>query len=99
MTKFSPKVPTQACILHLLNRLHESGVEVLLDVVYNHTVESDDKDPYLVSFRGIDNKTYYMTDTSQYTQLINWSGCGNTVNANHPVRHHLRLVAVHVNVL
>ncbi|GAX83904.1 hypothetical protein CEUSTIGMA_g11328.t1 [Chlamydomonas eustigma] len=69
----------------MVKRLHESGVEVLLDVVYNHTVESDDKDPYLVSFRGIDNKTYYMTDTSQHTQLINWSGCGNTINANNPV--------------
>ena len=55
-------------------------MEVLLDVVYNHTLEADDKDPYLVSFRGIENKTYYMTDTTQYTQLINWSGCGNTVN-------------------
>lgn len=53
--------------------------------VYNHTLEADDKDPYLVSFRGIDNRTYYMTDLSQPTQLINWSGCGNTVNANHPV--------------
>ena len=62
------------------SRLHGSGVEVLLDVVYNHTLEADDKDPYLVSFRGIENKTYYMTDTAQYTQLINWSGCGNTVN-------------------
>ncbi len=66
-------------------RLHASGVEVLLDVVYNHTVEADDKDPYLVSFRGIESKTYYMTDTTQYDQLINYSGCGNTVNANNPV--------------
>lgn len=36
-------------------------------------------------FRGIDNRVYYMVDTSEYIQLINFSGCGNTVNANHPV--------------
>ena len=42
--------------------------------------------PYLLSFRGIDNLTYYMVDMDQYTQLVNWSGCGNTINANHPVR-------------
>ena len=58
---------------------------MLLDVVYNHTVEADDKDPYTISFRGIESSTYYMTDTTQPTQLINWSGCGNTVNANNPV--------------
>jgi isoamylase len=69
----------------MVKTLHMSGIEVLLDVVYNHTVEADDKDPYTVSFRGIDSKTYYMTDLSQPTQLVNWSGCGNTVNANHPV--------------
>lgn len=69
----------------MVKRLHAAGVEVLLDVVYNHTAESDDRDPYLLSFRGIESSTYYMTDTSQYTQLINFSGCGNTVNVNHPV--------------
>lgn len=66
-------------------RCHNAGIQVLLDVVYNHTAELDDKHPYLLSFRGIDNQTYYMVDPSQYVQLINLSGCGNTVNANHPV--------------
>ena len=44
-----------------------------------------DDDPYTTSFRGIDNPTYYMTDTSQYVQLLNFSGCGNTTNANNPI--------------
>lgn len=69
----------------MVKTLHDNGIEVLLDVVYNHTVEGDDVDPYVLSFRGIDNTIYYMTDTSRYEQLLNYSGCGNTVNANHPV--------------
>ena len=44
-----------------------------------------DDDPYLLSWRGIANPTYYMTDTAQYVQLLNFSGCGNTVSGNHPV--------------
>ena len=44
-----------------------------------------DDDPYTTSFRGIDNPTYYMTDTGQYVQLLNFSGCGNTTNANNPI--------------
>ena len=66
--------------------LHASGIDVLIDVVYNHTAEADDHNPYTLSFRGIESKTYYMTDLQQKTQLLNFSGCGNTVNANHPVR-------------
>jgi len=69
----------------MVKALHAAGVEVILDVVYNHTAEADDKDPYTLSLRGIENKTYYMTDTTQFVQLLNYSGCGNTVNANHPV--------------
>eukprot|EP00210_Caulerpa_lentillifera_P006673 g6376.t1 len=64
---------------------HKAGIEVILDVVYNHTAESDDKTHYTISYRGIDTKVYYMVDTSSYVQLINYSGCGNTVNANNPV--------------
>jgi pullulanase/glycogen debranching enzyme len=65
-----------------MRRLHAAGVEVLLDVVYNHTVEGDDNDPYTLSFRGIENSTYYMMGGGH---LLNFSGCGNTVNANHPL--------------
>ena len=48
-----------------------------------------DDDPYVTSFRGLDCPTYYMTDTEQYVQLLNYSGCGNTTNANHPVMQRL----------
>ncbi|KAK1432221.1 hypothetical protein QVD17_09115 [Tagetes erecta] len=67
----------------MVKALHLAGIEVILDVVYNHTNEADDKNPYTTSFRGIDNKTYYMVDGDG--QLLNFSGCGNTLNCNHPV--------------
>lgn len=69
----------------MVKALHSAGIEVILDVVYNHTNEADDEDPYTTSFRGIDNKVYYMVDTNSYVQLLNFSGCGNTFNCNHPV--------------
>ncbi|KAL6511627.1 Isoamylase 3, chloroplastic [Orobanche gracilis] len=58
---------------------------VILDVVYNHTNEADDENPYATSFRGIDHKVYYMVDLNNDAQLLNFSGCGNTLNCNHPV--------------
>ncbi|HBY59669.1 MAG TPA: glycogen debranching enzyme, partial [Solibacterales bacterium] len=77
----------------LVKSMHAAGIEVILDVVFNHTAEGDDRGP-THSFRGIDNATYYMLDrrTGQY---LNYSGCGNTMNCNHPVvremiRHCLR---------
>ncbi|KAI3992956.1 hypothetical protein MKX01_009699 [Papaver californicum] len=67
----------------MVKALHDAGIEVILDVVYNHTNEADDTYPYATSFRGIDNKVYYMLDGNG--QLLNFSGCGNTLNCNHPV--------------
>ena len=66
---------------NLVKRLHANGIEVILDVVFNHTAEGDQRGPY-ISYRGIDNKTYYMLtpDGSYY----NFSGCGNTLNCNNP---------------
>uniref|UniRef100_A0A7S3UH22 isoamylase n=1 Tax=Picocystis salinarum TaxID=88271 RepID=A0A7S3UH22_9CHLO len=69
----------------MVKQLHLNGIEVILDVVYNHTAEGGDDDPYVLSMRGIDNKMYYMVDLNSYVQLLNFSGCGNTVNANNPV--------------
>ncbi|KAJ4843526.1 Isoamylase 3, chloroplastic [Turnera subulata] len=69
----------------MVKALHAAGIEVILDVVYNHTNESDDEHPYTTSFRGIDNKVYYMLDPNNNGQLLNFSGCGNTLNCNHPV--------------
>ena len=50
-----------------------------------------DDDPYTLSFRGLDNSTYYMTQEGNGAHLLNYSGCGNTVNANHPVTKQLIL--------
>lgn len=67
---------------NLIKNLHRNGIEVILDVVFNHTAEGDERGP-TISFRGIDNKTYYMlTPDGRYQ---NFSGCGNALNCNHPV--------------
>jgi isoamylase len=67
----------------LVRAMHEAGIEIVLDIVFNHTAEGDDLGPTW-SFRGIDNSTYYMLDpkTGGY---LNYTGCGNTVNCNNPV--------------
>ena len=66
----------------LVKELHRNGIEVMLDVVFNHTAEGNEHGPY-ISFRGIDNKTYYMLTPEGY--YYNFSGCGNTLNCNNPV--------------
>ncbi|GAA2752362.1 glycogen debranching protein GlgX [Kitasatospora cinereorecta] len=66
----------------LVKDLHAAGIEVILDVVFNHTAEGNEQGP-TISFRGLDNATYYMlTPDGEY---YNFSGTGNTVNCNHPV--------------
>jgi isoamylase len=66
----------------MIRALHNSGIEVILDVVFNHTSEGDERGPTLC-FRGIDNSIYYnLGEDGRYT---NYSGCGNTVNCNHPL--------------
>ena len=66
----------------LIKELHLNGIEVILDVVFNHTAEGNENGP-TISFRGLDNKTYYMLTPEGY--YYNFSGCGNTLNCNHPV--------------
>jgi glycogen operon protein len=66
----------------LVKELHRAGIEVILDVVFNHTNEGDERGE-TTSFRGIDNKTYYMLDSRG--RYLNFSGTGNTLNCNHPV--------------
>lgn len=67
---------------NLIKELHRAGIEVMLDVVFNHTAEGDQRGPY-ISYRGIDNRTYYLLTPEGY--YYNFSGCGNTLNCNHPV--------------
>jgi glycogen operon protein len=66
----------------LIKELHRNGIEVILDVVFNHTAEGNENGP-TISFRGLDNKTYYMLTPEGF--YYNFSGCGNTLNCNHPV--------------
>ena len=66
----------------LIKELHKNGIEVMLDVVFNHTAEGDQRGP-TISFRGLDNRTYYMLTPEGY--YFNFSGCGNTLNCNNPV--------------
>ncbi|MDB5250883.1 MAG: glycogen debranching protein [Flaviaesturariibacter sp.] len=66
----------------MVKALHEAGIEVILDVVYNHTAEGNQLGP-TISFRGIDNSSYYrLTDDRRY--YMDYTGCGNTLNANLP---------------
>jgi glycogen operon protein len=66
----------------MVKAFHRGGIEVILDVVYNHTCEGNEKGP-TISFRGLDNAIYYMLDRKG--RYYNFSGCGNTLNCNHPV--------------
>jgi glycogen operon protein len=67
----------------MVKRLHDADIEVLLDVVYNHTAEGDEMGPTL-SFRGIDNASYYRLNVESKRHYINDTGCGNTLNLTHP---------------
>src|SRR5438477_4095601 len=67
----------------MVKALHRAGIEVILDVVYNHTAEGDQRGP-TQSFRGIDNSTYYILEPDR-ARYSNYSGTGNTLNANHPI--------------
>jgi isoamylase len=66
-----------------VKRLHAAGIEVVLDVVYNHTCEGDRLGP-TVSLRGIDNSVYYRLDSDEPREYLDFTGCGNTLDAAHP---------------
>ena len=73
---------------HLIRTLHANGIDVILDVVFNHTAEGNELGPCF-SFKGFDNNIYYMLTPDGY--YYNFSGCGNTLNCNHPVVRELIL--------
>ncbi len=76
----------------MVKRFHAAGIEVFLDVVFNHTAEGHEKGPTL-SFRGIDNSIYYLLD--EKGRYRNFSGCGNTLNCNHPLIQTMILDCLH----
>lgn len=67
---------------NMVKELHKAKIEVILDVVFNHTAEGNQEGP-TICFRGLENEVYYMMDKGKYYK--NFSGCGNTLNCNHPV--------------
>ncbi|HEX4182832.1 MAG TPA: glycogen debranching protein GlgX [Caulobacteraceae bacterium] len=67
----------------MVSRFHDAGLEVILDVVYNHTAEGSERGPTL-SFRGIDNKSYYRLQSGSPRYYVNDTGTGNTLDLSHP---------------
>jgi isoamylase len=73
----------------MVKALHQAGIEVILDVVYNHTAEAAELGPTL-SFRGIDNAAYYRLSDANPAVYLDYTGCGNSLNVRHP--HALQLI-------
>jgi isoamylase len=78
----------------MVKELHKAGIEVILDVVFNHTGEGGADGP-TYSFRGIDNSVYYSLEEGDMTKYANFSGCGNTMNANHPAVRRMIMDSLH----
>jgi isoamylase len=76
----------------MVKALHRAGIEVILDVVFNHTAEGNHSGPTL-SFRGFDNNTYYILEQDR-SRYANYSGTGNTFNANHPIVRRMLLDSI-----
>jgi isoamylase len=68
----------------MVKALHKANIEVILDIAFHHTDESDHLGPTF-SFKGIDNQTYYYLNQTDKQYYYNYSSCGNTINANHPI--------------
>lgn len=76
----------------MVKALHKAGIEVILDVVYNHTSEGDHHGP-LYCFKGLDNQAFYILD--EHGNYKNYSGCGNTINSSHPMVKRLITDSLH----
>jgi glycogen operon protein len=78
----------------MVKALHRAGIEVILDVVYNHTGEVGADGP-TICFRGLDNSEYYIFDANDRSRYTDYSGCGNTLKANHPIVRRMILDSLH----
>jgi isoamylase len=78
----------------MVKALHKAGIEVILDVVFNHTGEGNHMGP-TISFKGFGNDAYYLLHPTQPEYYMDYSGCGNTVNANHPIVEKFILDCLH----
>ncbi len=92
--RFAPGGDPRRELRDAIQTLHRAGLEVLLDVVYNHTGEGDEHGPTL-AFRGIDNAAYYRLDPTDLRRYRNEAGTGNTLDATHPVVMRLVLDSLH----
>ena len=84
--RYAARIDGQSAVAEfksMVRALHKAGIEIILDVVYNHTAETDEFGP-TVSFRGIDNAAYYRLQPDNPGRYENFSGCGNTLNVAHP---------------
>jgi isoamylase len=77
----------------MVKALHRADIEVILDVVFNHTAEGDGTGPTL-AWRGLDNEAYYILDPHDPARYVDDTGCGNTINANNPVARRMILDAL-----
>jgi glycogen operon protein len=78
----------------MVKALHRAGIEVILDVVFNHTAEGDERGPTL-SFRGLENRAYYILERHDRARYANYSGTGNTIQGNHSIVRRLIIDCLH----
>ena len=78
----------------MVKELHRAGIEVILDVVFNHTAEGGAAGPTFC-WRGFDNRAYYLLDAANQATYLDYTGCGNTINANHSVVRRMTVDALH----
>ena len=78
----------------MVKELHRAGIEVILDVVFNHTAEGSAAGPTFC-WRGFDNRAYYLLDPANEATYLDYTGCGNTINANHSVVRRMAVDALH----
>ena len=78
----------------MVRELHAAGIEVILDMVFNHSPEGDASGPTL-SYRGLDNSIYYLLDAGDRGRYLDFTGCRNTLNCNHPVVRRMIIDCLH----